>query len=73
MADGMEWSWVWRYNGEVIDGGNQLWAYGNDGPGYVYLRPEEGFSEGDYSLEIWVNDQLVAQNSMTITGNAANN
>lgn len=73
MADGMEWSWVWRFDGEVIDGGNQLWAYGNDGPGYVYLSPEEGFSEGEYSLEIWVNDQLIAQKAMTITGSAANN
>ena len=23
MADGMAWAWVWRQNGEVIDGGNE--------------------------------------------------
>jgi hypothetical protein len=73
MADGMEWSWVWRRDGAVIDGGNQIWAYGDEGPGYVYLSPEDGFSVGEYGLEIWVNDQLIAQDSLNISGNAANN
>lgn len=66
MADGMTWSWVWRRNGEVIDGGNQMWSYGDDGPGYVYFRPEEGFQLGEYQLEIWVNSQLQSQSSFTV-------
>ncbi len=61
MADGMEWAWVWRHNGEVVDGGNELWQYGDEGPGYIYLSPEEGFQEGRYSLEIWVNGELLSQ------------
>lgn len=70
MADGMAWSWVWRHNGKVIDGGNELWAYGDEGPGYIYLRPEEGFGEGRYTLEIWVNGTLLGQASATMN-NAA--
>jgi hypothetical protein len=70
MADGMEWAWVWRRNGEVIDGGNEIWEYGDDGPGYIYLNPEEGFSEGQYSLEIWVNGELLGQAAATMN-NAA--
>jgi len=66
MADGMAWSWVWRQNGKVIDGGNELWAYGDEGPGYIYLRPEEGFGEGRYTLEIWVNGKLLGQASATM-------
>jgi hypothetical protein len=66
MADGMVWAWVWRYNGEVIDGGNELWAYGDEGPGYIYLSPEEGFGEGTYSLDIWVNGELMGQASATM-------
>jgi hypothetical protein len=66
MADGMAWAWVWRHNGEVIDGGNELWAYGDEGPGYIYLSPEEGFAEGNYSLEIWVNGELLGQASATM-------
>ena len=71
MADGMEWAWVWRHNGEVIDGGNELWAYGDDGPGYIYLSPEEGFQEGKYSLEIWVNGELLGQAAATMNDAAA--
>jgi len=74
MADDMTWSWVWRHNGEVVDGGNQLWSYGQDGPGYVYFQPEEGFQPGEYSLEVWVNDDLMAQSSLMVTDTiSANN
>jgi hypothetical protein len=66
MADGMAWAWVWRYNGEVIDGGNELWAYGEEGPGYIYLSPEEGFGEGQYTLEVWVNGELLGQAAATM-------
>ncbi|MFZ0545288.1 MAG: hypothetical protein WAM60_07610 [Candidatus Promineifilaceae bacterium] len=67
MADGMVWSWVWRYNGEVVDGGNQVWKYGPDGPGYVYIRPDTGFQLGQYALDVWVNGELLTQSSFTIS------
>lgn len=70
MADGMEWAWVWRYEGDVVDGGNELWAYGDDGPGYIYFGPEEGFNAGDYSLEVWVNGELFTQANITMSGTA---
>ncbi len=63
LADGMVWSWIWRHNGEVVEGGNEVWNYGDEGPGYIYLEPEEGFDAGRYSLEIWINDELMAQSS----------
>lgn len=63
LADGMVWSWIWRHNGEIVEGGNEVWAYGDEGPGYIYLEPEEGFDAGRYSLEIWINDELMAQSS----------
>ena len=66
LADGMTWSWVWRHNNQVVDGGNQVWSYGDEGPGYVYFQPDEGFQLGDYSLEVWVNDSLMAQSNFTV-------
>jgi hypothetical protein len=66
LADGMTWSWVWRHNNQVVDGGNQVWSYGDEGPGYVYFQPDEGFQLGDYSLEVWVNDSLMAQSGFTV-------
>ncbi len=70
MEDGMAWAWVWRLDGEVVEGGNELWEYGVDGPGYVYFNPEEGFSTGDYSLEVWVNGELFTRSSLQMTGTA---
>lgn len=67
MADGMVWSWLWKRNSQIIEGGNQVWSYGVDGPGYVYLRPEEGFQTGEYVLEVWINDKLFTQANFTIT------
>ncbi|MCB0029121.1 MAG: hypothetical protein KDE28_14500, partial [Anaerolineales bacterium] len=71
MADGMAWSWVWRFNGEVIGGGNELWAYGDAGPGYIFLQPEEGFQPGEYDLQVWVNGELQTQSSVFVTANVA--
>ncbi len=70
MANGMEWAWVWRLNGEVVDGGNKLWNDGDNGPGYIYFTPEEGFQNGEYSLQVWVNGEVLVQ-SEVIMNNAA--
>jgi len=70
MANGMSWSWVWRHNGTVIDGGNERWNYGDTGPGYIYLSPEEGFQNGEYALEVWVNGEKFAESSV-VMNNAA--
>lgn len=70
MADGMSWAWVWRHDGEVVDGGNEHWEYGNDGPGYIYYNPEDGFRAGEYTLEVWVNGELFTRSNMRMTGSA---
>lgn len=71
MQDGMVWSWVWRKDGEVVSGGNEVWNYGDEGPGFVFYNPEEGFSNGDYTLEIWVNGEMFTQSDMLINTAAA--
>lgn len=75
LSDGMVWSWVWRHNGELLEGGNEVWQYGKEGPGYIYLNPEEGFDAGRYSLEVWVNGELMTQSSavMNSVGVSTNN
>lgn len=75
LADGMVWSWIWRHNGEILEGGNEVWNYGDEGPGYIYLNPEEGFDGGRYSLEVWVNGELMTQAAavMNSVGVSANN
>lgn len=70
MEDGMEWAWVWRRDGEVLEGGNEIWRYGSDGPGYIYFNPEEGFQAGEYSLDVWVNGELMTRSTLTMSGTA---
>lgn len=71
MADGMEWAWVWRHNGRVVDGGNELWEYGDSGPGYIFYGPEEGFQTGEYTLDVWVNGELLTAGSVIMNSAAA--
>jgi hypothetical protein len=66
MENGMSWAWVWRHNGTVVDGDNQLWTYGSDGPGFIYFQPEDGFKPGEYTLQVWVNSQLLTQAAVII-------
>ena len=72
MIEGMAWSWVWRRNGDIVNGGNELWAYGEDGPGWIYYEPPEGFQPGDYTLEVWVNGELFQRAGLTIESEVAN-
>jgi hypothetical protein len=74
LEDGMVWSWVWRRDGEIVEGGNELWSYGEEGPGYIFFNPEQGFKAGQYSLDVWVNGELMTQsavimNSASISAN----
>jgi hypothetical protein len=71
MVDGLAWSWVWLRDGVAINGGNELWKYGSEGPGYVFLNPEEGFAAGQYTLGIWVNGRLMAESQFQVTTSAA--
>ncbi len=71
MADGMSWAWLWRLDGEIVEGGNELWAYGADGPGYIYLNPDKGFQNGRYSLDVWVNGELLTSSAAVMNDAAA--
>ena len=73
MSDGMNWAWSWQRNGAEIEGGNQVWSYGQQGPGYIYFQPEEGFRAGEYSLAIWVDDELQSQSSFSVSDSVAAN
>lgn len=66
MVDGVSWSWVWRRNNQVLSGGNALWKDGSSGPGYIYYNPEEGFLPGEYSLDVWVDGNLMTSANLLV-------
>ncbi len=71
MENGFAWSWVWRKDGRVVDGGNQRWVYGTTGPAFISTVPEEGFEVGEYSAEIWFNGKLFERATVTVSEPAA--
>jgi hypothetical protein len=66
MVDGASWSWVWRRNNQVLSGGNALWKDGRSGPGYIYYNPKEGFLPGEYSLDVWVDGNLMTSANLLV-------
>lgn len=66
MVDGTAWSFLWRRDGNVLDGGNELWEYGADGRGYMVLDLGNPLSEGRYSAEIWLNGKLVQREYVSV-------
>ena len=72
MADGANWSWVWKRNGEEVKATETVWENGPTGQAYLYLRPKNGFVPGIYSLEMYVEGQLHAMHSVEVVSNLAN-
>ena len=66
MENGLAWSWLWRRNGEVVEGANELWQYGDEGPGYLFLSPPDGIDPGEYSAEIWINETLFLRQNIAV-------
>ena len=52
-------------------GGEQGVVYGDDGPGYIFYGPEEGFQAGEYALEVWVNGELLTAATAVMNSSAA--
>ncbi len=72
MVDGTVWEYVWRHNGNVIDGNKEVWAHGEEGPGWVFLQPADGFAAGQYTLEVFVDGALQSQAQAEVSAGIAN-
>ena len=71
LKKGMSWAWVLRRDDKIITGNEASWELGYNGPGYIYFTPIAGFSEGVYTLEMWLNGKLVSQTPFDIYSNVA--
>lgn len=72
IENGTPWSWIWKHNGIEVGGGSQAWEHGDSGPGWVYFSPDGGFSEGEYTLEIWLDGELATQSGLDVSSGVAN-
>lgn len=65
MRDGLNWSHIWYFNGVEFSRGEDTWEWGSTDRSYVYTKL---VGAGDYRLEIYVNDDLLASGEFTVQG-----
>lgn len=68
MRNGLTWTQVWYFNGIEFSRGEETWEWGNADRSYVFTKP---VGAGDYRLELYVNDELVASGGFTVRGPVA--
>jgi hypothetical protein len=73
MADGMTWEARWYYEGQLEDNASQLpqpWQGGEQGNWWVSIYNTSGLTDGDYRVELYVQDELLAEGSISVGGTA---
>lgn len=68
MADGMAWRQIWYVDGEVGLDKSDTWNAGEEGNYWISIGHDEGLPDGDYALELYVEDQLVQSGEFAIDG-----
>ena len=65
MRDGLTWTQVWYFNDAEFSRGEEVWQWGSDDRSFVFTRL---VGAGDYRLELYVNDDLVASGEFRVLG-----
>jgi hypothetical protein len=68
MRKGINWTQVWYFNGVEFVRGQDAWEWGGTDRSYVFTRL---VGAGDYRLELYVNDELMASGEFTVQGPVA--
>lgn len=68
MIEGTAWSEIWYLNNEVIYKITHTWDAGRDGHHRLSVSSEAGLPEGNYQLEILIEDRLAAIGLFTLAG-----
>jgi hypothetical protein len=68
MRNGLNWTQIWYFNGVEFSRDEDNWEWGSTDRSYVFAKP---VGAGDYRLELYVNDDLVASGEFTVSGPVA--
>jgi hypothetical protein len=68
MQKGVNWTQVWYFNGIEFVRGQETWVWGGTDRSYVFTQL---VGAGDYRLELYVNDELLASGEFTVQGPVA--
>jgi hypothetical protein len=61
MASGVAWSRVLYRNGAALQGSSLLWSLDAEGSSYFFFGSDEGYTAGQYRVEIRLGDTVVSQ------------
>jgi hypothetical protein len=65
MQNGLTWTQVWYFEDDEYSRGAENWEWGNDDRSFVFTKL---VGAGDYRLELYVNEELVASGGFTVVG-----
>ena len=68
MRNGLTWTHIWYFDDVEFSRGEETWEWGSTDRSYVFTKL---VGSGDYRLELFVNDDLVASGAFTVRGPAA--
>jgi serine protease Do len=69
MRDGTRWGYYWQCEGQDVAGDiNLKWQYGRQGVLDLYLQGKNGLAEGNYNLQVLINDAVVQEGQFAIGG-----
>jgi hypothetical protein len=65
MENGLTWTQVWYFDDDEYSRGEGRWEWGTDDSSFVFTKL---VGAGDYRLELYVNEELVASGGFTVLG-----
>ncbi|GAB4536944.1 MAG: hypothetical protein Kow0063_23070 [Anaerolineae bacterium] len=68
MRNDLPWTQVWYFNDVEFSRGDNTWEWGSTDRSYVFTKL---VGAGNYRLELYVNDELVASGEFTVMGPVA--
>lgn len=66
MANGLSWAPALLRNGAVVRTEPYLWEYGEKGTGYHQFPAQGGFPAGNYQIQLYIGEKMVAQGAFTV-------
>ena len=74
MRDGMDWGYIWQYEGQDVTGDTELeWEFGSSGILDLSLSGRRGLTDGGYSLQVYLQGDLVQEASFAVGEDPGNN
>lgn len=71
MTRGVPWRTRWLYEGDEVLGEESLWDADNVDATWVSLTHPEGLPAGEFTLELYIGDQLAQRGSFTVAAGGA--